>query len=164
MKIAVPATLIGIGLVALIVAGIIVGGIPEMQVAQLLTSDYEASRTLKVHGILADIESDQRPLKFTVADKADPEKKIKVECDRTRPDTFQVTYDVAVQGTYDADRGVFVAEQIYTKCPSKYEAEDRYKAGTETPEGDKPLEPSAAIPDQAAPEAEQVEKPAPAGS
>ncbi len=149
MRVAAPAILIAIGLIGLIVAGVVQGGIPELQVAQLLAADTAPRGTIKVHGVLSEIHSGERPLHFEVADKADPSRVIVVKCDRSRPDTFQKTYDIAVQGTWDAKEGVFVANQIFTKCPSKYEAEDRLKAGTV----DGPIEPTetSAAPSTAAP-------------
>ncbi len=39
------------------------------------------------------------------------------------PDTMTEGQDLVVQGTFDAARQIFVATEVLTKCPSKYEAE-----------------------------------------
>ncbi len=128
MKLVAPIALIVLGLIGLIVMGIVQGGIPEMQVADLLVGE-KPEGVVKVHGLLEKIHSSERPLRFTVSDKEDPTQTFDVYCDRTRPDTFQETYDVAVQGRWNAESGRFEADQIFTKCPSKYEAEDKLGLG-----------------------------------
>lgn len=129
MKILVPALLILAGLAGLVTMGILQGGVPELQVHQVLAGAY-AGQEVKMHGIIETIHSEERPLRFTIADKDDDAKRIDVVCDRTRPDTFQETYDVAVQGVFQPERGVFDADQIFTKCPSKYEAAEELGAGS----------------------------------
>ena len=39
------------------------------------------------------------------------------------PDTMAEGQDIVVQGTYNASKKEFVATEVLTKCPSKYEAE-----------------------------------------
>jgi len=39
-----------------------------------------------------------------------------------RPANFEPGKDIVVQGTYDADRELFLANQLMFKCPSKYES------------------------------------------
>ncbi|MBI4577563.1 MAG: cytochrome c maturation protein CcmE [Planctomycetes bacterium] len=128
MRIVVPGLLILAGLVGLVTLGILEGGIPELQVHEALEGVHPG-RPVKVHGLIGEIASDRRPLRFTVLDKKDPESRMDVVADRTRPDTFQETYDVAVLGTWDPQARVFRADQVYTKCPSKYEAEDKRQTG-----------------------------------
>jgi cytochrome c-type biogenesis protein CcmE len=123
MKLAIPMVLIGLGLVGLLVMGLVVGGVPELQVHQVLAGEYP-DREVKVHGMILSIESEERPLRFTMHDREDRTSLLQVVADVSRPDTFQVTYDVAVLGHHDATAGVFRANKVFTKCPSKYEAED----------------------------------------
>jgi cytochrome c-type biogenesis protein CcmE len=119
-KLAVPVVLILLGVATLLALSISAGGIPEIQARELASGAFDG-REVKVHGLLHAIQSDQRPLRFQVRDKDDPTAVIDVVADETRPDTFQVTYDVAVQGRWHADRRSFEAEKVFTKCPSKYE-------------------------------------------
>ena len=122
MKVVVPFVLIFAGLAGLIAMGVAQGGVPELQVEQVVAGEYPG-REVKVHGFLDSIQSAERPLRFKVRAKERDELLIDVICDKTKPDTFQEDYDVAVQGRWDAEQKQFVAEQIFTKCPSKYEAE-----------------------------------------
>lgn len=121
-KLAIPLVLIVVGLAALLSLGVLEGGIPEIQAAELANGRYR-DQVVKVHGLLASIESGERPLRFTISDKDRPDAVVPVYADKTRPDTFQVSYDVSVEGRWDSERNAFVARQIFTKCPSKYEAE-----------------------------------------
>jgi cytochrome c-type biogenesis protein CcmE len=148
-KLAVPLVLIVLGLVGLLVVGVLEGGIPEIQARELADAKYRTG-TVKVHGLLQKIESNERPLRFTVCDKEDPSATFQVYADKTRPDTFQVSYDVAVEGTWDAANNRFAAEKILTKCPSKYEDEAKQGIGSkqelERRKGAAP-EPGAQAPD-----------------
>ncbi len=155
MRFAFAALLIAAGLAGLVTAGIVYGGVPELQVRELVADPPREGRVVKVHGILHEVRSEGRPLRFVVRDKADASRTMDVVSDRSRPDTFQPTYDIAVVGTYDTGRGLFVADQIFTKCPSKYEGEA--KAGMGAP-GAKP-DPNAPSP---VPDAASEPKPAPA--
>ncbi len=128
MKVVIPFLLILSGLIGLIAMGVMQGGIPELQVSELTSGEFDG-RVVKVHGFLKTIESNTRPLRFTVRDKLDPEIVIAVTCDKTKPDTFQEEYDVAVEGVWNAETASFEAEHIYTKCPSKYEAEAKEGLG-----------------------------------
>lgn len=128
-KLAVPLALIALGFVGLMTVGILEGGIPEIQVRDVRTEAY-AGKVVKVHGLLDKIESRDRPLRFTVRDKDRPDIVLPVYADKTRPDTFQETYDVAVEGRWDDAQQRFIADKIMTKCPSKYEAEAKEGIGS----------------------------------
>ena len=119
-KLAVPVVLILLGVVTLLALSISAGGIPEIQARELRTGAFDG-REVKVHGLLHAIQSDQRPLRFQVRDKDDAGAVFDVLADETRPDTFQVSYDVAVQGRWNAVERRFEADRVFTKCPSKYE-------------------------------------------
>lgn len=147
MRFAFAALLIAAGLAGLVTAGIVYGGVPELQVRDLVADPPREGRVVKVHGILHEIHSEGRPLRFVVRDKAEPSRTIEVVSDVSRPDTFQPTYDIAVLGTYDSGKRVFHADQVFTKCPSKYEGEAKAglgAPGTETPAATKEAEPKPA--------------------
>lgn len=120
-KLALPVVLILLGVATLLALSISAGGIPEIQARDLASGTFDG-REVKVHGLLHAIQSDQRPLRFQVRDKDDESAVIDVVADETRPDTFQVSYDVAVQGRWHAAERRFEADKVFTKCPSKYEA------------------------------------------
>jgi cytochrome c-type biogenesis protein CcmE len=58
-------------------------------------------------------------LRFRLGDLQEQNKQIEVVYHGTRPDNFQDGTQVVVQGRYR--EGVFYAEKLTTKCPSKYE-------------------------------------------
>jgi cytochrome c-type biogenesis protein CcmE len=133
-KLLVPIALLLAGVGTLVGVSIAQGGIPELQVREVAAAvQDEPGKQVKVHGLLASIESEARPLRFTLKDKDDAGRTVAVELNpkKGRPDTFQVEYDVAVVGAWDESAGVFRADQIFTKCPSKYEGLEKTGVGSE---------------------------------
>lgn len=127
-KLLVPLVLIALGLVGLLAMGL-AEGIPEIQVREIAAGNYRDT-TVKVHGILKEIQPGERPLRFTVRDKDRPDVEIPVWHAKGKPDTFQTEFDVACEGRWDAAENRFVAERIFTKCPSKYEDEAKQGVGS----------------------------------
>lgn len=159
-KIAVPGLLILVGMVGLIAMGILQGAIPEVGVQQISSPEY-AGAEVRLLGVIHAIESDIRPMRFTIRDMKDPASHVVVEVDDHRPDIFKVDTDVAVVGRYDAGSGVFAGTKLFTKCPSKYEATggsgsvDVYGGASAPPPeagepGAVPAEPPPALPAPAA--------------
>jgi cytochrome c-type biogenesis protein CcmE len=120
-KIAVPGLLILAGMVGLIAMGILSGAIPEVGVQQLSSPEFSGAE-VRLLGVIHAIESDIRPMRFTIRDMKDPSSQVIVEVDDHRPDIFKVDTDVAVVGRYDSGTRVFAGTKLFTKCPSKYEA------------------------------------------
>lgn len=57
---------------------------------------------------------------FTLLDKDDASKSLRVQYRGAVPDTFKAGVEVIVEGSFGRDR-VFGATTLITKCPSKYE-------------------------------------------
>jgi len=77
---------------------------------------------IKVNGQVApslERESDGLTLKFDIIEG---EEKLPVVYHGVVPDAFEVGSDVVVEG-YLSPEGVFYADSILTKCPSRYEPE-----------------------------------------
>ena len=78
-------------------------------------------QSVRVSGSIApgSVETDEstRTLRFKVNDEGG---ELPVVYRGTVPDTFQVGNDVVVEGKLESD-GVFQAQTIIVKCPSKYE-------------------------------------------
>jgi cytochrome c-type biogenesis protein CcmE len=147
MKVAVPGLLILIGMVSLIWMGIVQGAIPEVGVQGLQTGQF-AGRQVRLQGVIEAIETDVRPMRFTIRDLQDPEVRYPVIVDDHRPDIFKPDTDVAVIGILDPETGVFEGTKIFTKCPSKYEASDpgsmgsvAARSGESVPPEDPPIDP-----------------------
>ncbi|HHT62265.1 MAG: cytochrome c maturation protein CcmE [Bacillota bacterium] len=62
-------------------------------------------------------------LTFKIAGKLNPAVTMPVVYKKTIPENFQDATDVLIGGYYDPD-GVFLAEEMITKCPSKYESKE----------------------------------------
>ncbi len=146
MRVLIPGIIIFIGFAGLIGMAVATMGIPEVQVHQVRSAEF-ANRELKVQGVISAIESEVRPLRFTVQDRERPTALLEVEIDDVRPDIFKVGNDVAVIGTYDSESGRLAGHKIFTKCPSKYEAEggtgDAYSAESSYPAKSEPKKPEA---------------------
>ena len=132
MKLWVPATIIFLALTGLVWMGIVQGGIPELQVHQVLAGQCPEGE-IKVHGIIHAIERKHRPLVFEIHDREDKTAILKIEVDDVRPDLFKVSNDVSVVGFYDSAAGMMRGEKINTKCPSKYEASKELQVPAESP-------------------------------
>ena len=130
MKIAIPGVLILVGMIGLITMGVLQGAIPEIGVTQLSSGEF-GGQTVRLLGVIDEIETDVRPMRFTIRDMADKEMTVVATVDDHRPDIFKVDTDVAVIGVYDVKTQAFEGTKIFTKCPSKYEATDTMGEGSE---------------------------------
>jgi len=93
------------------------------QVGELTASELDGE-TVKVGGRVVDgsIESAGAVQTFTLSDLTGAPDTIEVSYEGAVPDTFGPFADVVVLGVYDAGAGLILAEELQTKCPSKYEA------------------------------------------
>lgn len=62
---------------------------------------------------------------FTLVDKDQPAKTIRVDFKGAVPDTFKPGAEVIVEGGVNPASGAFAANTLMTKCPSKYQKENR---------------------------------------
>ena len=58
---------------------------------------------------------------FDLVDKFDVHKSLRVEYRGAVPDTFKPGAEVIVEGRFNKQSGVFAANTLITKCPSKYQ-------------------------------------------
>jgi cytochrome c-type biogenesis protein CcmE len=129
------AGLVGVGAV---VTYLVWTGISETMVYYLTPSELFAQveeapelrgQSVRISGMLVpgSYETGTGELlhKFIVEDPADPSARLPVEFRHPLPDTFtdswEMEVEVVMQGTYRAD-GVFEADEVLTKCASRYEA------------------------------------------
>lgn len=127
----VVATLIA-GLGFLIYMALAEGSIPSYEVAEIAAPGFEAyrdparaeRRLVRFEGFILSVEREGNPLRFTVVDQRKGiEETVRVESTPSfvKPDTFRVGAEATLEGTYDPEAGLFTAEKISTKCPSKYQ-------------------------------------------
>jgi len=120
----------------LLVAGLVTVGFALFREAgQNMTFYYEveeispdevAGRTVKMSGIVAkdSIERDAKTLttSFTVASQSGGEGAYPVRYTGPVPDIFRDGVQVVVTGSFN-EQGVFEANELMAKCPSKYDTE-----------------------------------------
>ncbi len=79
--------------------------------------------TVKAEGI--DMATNGAGVAFLLVDKDDVGKTLRVIYRGQVPDTFKAGAEVIVEGALSADGGQFDAGTLMTKCPSKYQKENR---------------------------------------
>jgi cytochrome c-type biogenesis protein CcmE len=62
---------------------------------------------------------------FVLVDKDQPAKTIRVDFKGVVPDTFKPGAEVIVEGGVNPASGAFAANTLMTKCPSKYQKQNR---------------------------------------
>jgi cytochrome c-type biogenesis protein CcmE len=92
------------------------------QVGELSTSGLDG-KTVKVGGavVSGSIDKQGDVELFTIKDLTGTGATVDVEYGGAIPDTFGPDVDVVVLGVYDDAAGLITAEELQTKCPSKYE-------------------------------------------
>ena len=94
------------------------------QVSDLTTGQYDG-KNVKVGGRVLDgtIERDASGVLFTIEDLTGKSDTVKVLYSGQMPGTFDAGVDVVVIGKYASNGSLITAEQLQTKCPSKYEGQ-----------------------------------------
>jgi cytochrome c-type biogenesis protein CcmE len=94
------------------------------QVADLATGQYDG-KNVKVGGRVLEgtIERDESGVHFEISDLTGKPDTVAVTYDGQMPNTFDAGVDVVVMGKYASSGGLITAEQLQTKCPSKYEGQ-----------------------------------------
>jgi cytochrome c-type biogenesis protein CcmE len=94
------------------------------QVSDLTTGQYDG-KNVKVGGKVLDgtIKRDASGVHFSIQDLTGKPETVKVTYSGQMPNTFDSGVDVVVIGKYASSAGVISADQLQTKCPSKYKAQ-----------------------------------------
>jgi cytochrome c-type biogenesis protein CcmE len=114
-------------IVAVFVVGVVFlvqkNGAYYRQVSDLTTGQYDG-KNVKVGGKVLDgtIDRDASGVHFTIEDLTGKTSTVKVVYDGQMPNTFDSGVDVVVVGKYAASDETITADQLQTKCPSKYKA------------------------------------------
>lgn len=115
-------------IVAAFVAGIIYlvsqQGAYYRQVSELVAGDYDG-KNVQVGGRVLDgtVSRDDEGVHFTIQDLNGANDTVKVDFNGQMPNTFEPGVDVVVVGKYLASDGLISADELQTKCPSKYEGQ-----------------------------------------
>jgi cytochrome c-type biogenesis protein CcmE len=91
------------------------------QVGELTTGQYDG-KNVKVGGRVVDgtINRDDAGVHFIIQDLTGKADTVKVTYSGQMPGTFEDGVDVVIVGKYVAADGVVSADELQTKCPSKY--------------------------------------------
>ena len=94
------------------------------QVSDLVTGKYDG-KNVKVGGKVLNgtINRDSSGVHFTMQDLTGKDNTVKVTYSGQMPNTFNSGVDVVVVGKYASSDGTISADQLQTKCPSKYKGQ-----------------------------------------
>ncbi len=119
--------LVATGVIVAVFIGVVVyllntQGAYYRQVADLTTGQYDG-KNVKVGGRVLDgtIERDAAGVRFTIEDLTGKTDTVNVLYSGQMPGTFDAGVDVVVIGKYASNGALITADQLQTKCPSKYE-------------------------------------------
>jgi cytochrome c-type biogenesis protein CcmE len=94
------------------------------QVSDLTTGQYDG-KNVKVGGkvLSGTIKRDPSGVHFTIEDLTGKTDTVNVLYSGQMPNTFDAGVDVVVIGKYASNGGLITADQLQTKCPSKYKGQ-----------------------------------------
>lgn len=133
-KIIVGGSLIIIAILSLLITSIPSFASTEVNLSEILNNpNIYYGEYLTIEGALDESSikwnADSIELNFRIMDENKNE--LSVYHKGVRPDNFTNGIIVILQGTFNQN-GIFEAEQLLTKCPSKYESVDQSNYETET--------------------------------
>jgi len=94
------------------------------QVSELVSGEWDG-KNVEVGGRVLDgtISRDDEGVTFTIQDLSGASDTVEVAYSGQMPNTFEAGVDVVVIGQYSAAEGRIAADELQTKCPSKYEGQ-----------------------------------------
>lgn len=123
------------GVVILVVGYLMVSGFSAGKVYYHTVDEFAAQQAelgdefVRISGVVVPGTMDWQPtqvrLAFTLGSAEGGDARVPVVYDRVKPDLLADDVPVVVEGRMGAG-GVFVAERVLVKCPSKYEAAAAY--------------------------------------
>lgn len=100
------------------IRGIEVPYVSAAELASVKDRNVRVAGKVAVGGIESDGAGDVSIRFALIDDKGDT---VTVDYTGVRPDAFREGAQAVAEGNFDASRGVFLAEILQAKCPSKYE-------------------------------------------
>ncbi len=121
-------SLLGLGVIVLVI-GLVVGATLQTGMYYLTVDEFHARQDslygsrVRVNGVLVENSENWQPagprLEFRIRD-AEGGHEMPIVFHGPRPDNFQRAASAIVEGSLTAD-GVFVADSVLLKCPSRYD-------------------------------------------
>lgn len=100
-----------------------------LNVSEALAMQPKELSKARLFGTVAEADvarpEDDLGVSFNLIDKDQATKTIRVDFRGVVPDTFKPGVEVIVEGGINPASGVFAANTLMTKCPSKYQKENR---------------------------------------
>lgn len=117
------------GLGWLVFSGLDEGSVYFLNVGEALSMKPGQLSQARLFGLVAEENLEMAPgglgVRFSLTDKDDVRKVITVEYAGAVPDTFKPGVEVIVEGGLNTSKNVFGAQTLMTKCPSKYQKQNR---------------------------------------
>ncbi len=118
------------GLGYMIWSGVSQNGVYFLNVSEALAMESESLHSARLFGTVAKDEilrpNDGLGATFKLQDANNTDQFIEVSYKGVVPDTFDVGSEVIIEGSFQ-QKNKFVAKTLMTKCPSKYQKENREK-------------------------------------
>jgi len=121
--------LVATGVIVVVFIGVVVyllntQGAYYRQVSELAAGQYDG-KNVKVGGRVLDgtIKRDATGVHFTIEDLTGKTDTVEVLYSGQMPNTFDAGVDVVVIGEYASNGSLITADELQTKCPSKYEGQ-----------------------------------------
>ena len=115
--------IVGIGYLAFI--GFYENSVYFLNVKEAIAMPREKLKSARLFGIvIAEHYTHGKTISFQLRDKEYPSNIIPVEYTGVIPDTFRTGAEAIVEGSLTSE-GIFQAKTLMTKCPSKYEKEEK---------------------------------------
>ena len=118
-----------LGLVCLVASGLRAGSAYFVTVAEALALSDPAPSAMKLFGVVAQDTPAPRPLgqtlNFTLIDAQNPAQTVAVRFNGALPPLFKPGAEIIARGIYDPNQRTLAAEELITKCPAKYEKQNR---------------------------------------
>lgn len=130
------------GLACLLISGLRAGGAYFVTVPEALAMNGDAPVSMKLFGVVAAVnfaeETNGKPvLDFALADPDAPAdqtgRAIAVRFIGDAPPLFKTGAEIIARGAYDPRAHTFTATELITKCPGKYEKQNRQASGLPDP-------------------------------
>lgn len=121
--------LVGLGVGYLVFSGLSQNSVYFLNVSEALAMPAEKLTQARLFGSVSDADLVYDPshmgVTFNVLDKDDPHQAIRVEYHGSVPDTFKPGVEVILEGRFANGARDFKATTLLTKCPSKYQKNEK---------------------------------------
>ncbi len=112
----------------LVYSGLSENSVYFLNVSEALAVESDKHQAARLFGTVAEKDlsmlNDSPGVNFRLVDADDSSKTLMVYYKGAVPDTFKAGAEVIIEGTLGTD-GSFTAKSLMTKCPSKYQKENR---------------------------------------